>query len=413
MHTCEDAIEELTKSNYKLEKSDVNLIYSLARQTSKGIAYTDRQYELAKNKILFYKEQLENNGYNAISIDMCIESLRFPVRQIDRSRWVKVVNHQGPNRIYESDKSPFIAVRFIFQKKLISSIDAIKRSLGDGDYDAKEKTHYFPFTEKNVECILSVFNEKNNFEIQPELKEFYNKIQEMKNNKEKYVPGIYGFKIKNLNNKSFDYAISSIGEPSTDNLYKFYDQKSKLGLGHFDDTDLTNSLKNLTTLSKKIVMRNSSNVFVSTKKYSINEIAESILELNRFPLLVVLNQSRCYDELVGFHKAFNGIIPSESCSVLFRLPNDQEGAEFNHYIHTNNLNNPVDSDTKIVYISNSKVPKPLLKSGWEFSSVISTTSARSYASKSEPYMSTSDLVIYYDETISQMMRFQRDGIEEL
>ena len=51
---------------------------------------------------------------------------------------------------------------------------------------------------------------------------------------------------------------------------------------------------------------------------------------------------------------------NESCSVLFRLDNDADGAEFNQYIKRNNLNNLVDNNTKIVYISNNKIPKPML-----------------------------------------------------
>ena len=402
MKTVEDCIEILTgiqqhDGSFNINKSDFNLVTSLARQTFRGTAYTDRQFELAKQKVLFYKKQFESNGYN---IDIAIDELRMPLREVDRSRWVKVVD--SPNYLLERDQSegPWIAVRFIFQKKLIGSIERIKRNLGEGIYDKESKIHYFPFTEKTAYEIISVFNETNNFEIEEQLKEYYGKLVNMKNNKENYIPGIYSLKLKNLHEKSFNYAISSIGEPNINNLCRYYDQKDKFGLDHFDDEDLHKSLRSLTTLSQKIVNRTKTQVQLSPKEYTIENIAETVLELYRFPLIVILTEKNCYSELVQFHKAFNGIIPNESCSVLFRLDNDSDGVEFNHYIRRNNLNNLVDNNTKIVYINNNKIPKPMLKSNWLPSAAITSDTSRSPGGKIDSYLEGLDLVIHYDDDVS-------------
>lgn len=405
MKTVEDCIEILAgmqKHDYKfsIDKSDINLITSLARQTFKGIGYTDRQHSLALQKIDYYKSQ-----FTDIDISEALTTTRIPIRSIDRSRWVKIVDHQGPNKIYRSDDSPFIAVRFIFQKKLINNIESIKKYLGEGEYDKENKIHYFPFSEQAVYHILSNFNENNNFEVQFELKEYYEKLEYMKNNKDKFIPGIYGLKIKNLSQNGFDYAISTIGEPTIDNLSHYYDQKERIGIDHFDKEDLAKSLKSLTTLSKKIVSRTKSQVLVNNKEYTKENLAETILELYRFPLLIVLNESNCYDELVEYHKAFNGIILNESCSVMFRLDNNDDGIEFNQYIQSHQLNNQVDESTKIVYISNNKVPKPLLKSNWSPSCVITNFSGKTYGSgKVDSYMTEFDLVIHYDDQLSPWYR---------
>jgi hypothetical protein len=403
MKTVEDCIEILAglqeqNGEFKIERSDYNLVNSLARQTFRGTAYTDRQHELARQKVLFYKEQFESNGYN---VDIAIEELRMPLRQVDRSRWVKLVDHQGPNRIYEGDKAPFIAIRFIFQKKLISNIDAIKRSLGEGDYDKENKIHYFPFNERTAFEILSNFNETNNFEVQEELNEYYEKLLDMKNNKQNYLPGIYGLKLKNLHEKSLDYAISSIGEPDIDNLCHYYDQKERFGLYHFDNEDLQKSLNTLSPFAQRVASRTKNQILINPKEFTVENLAEVVLELYRLPLLIVLNEKTCYDELVSFHKAFNGIISNDSCSVLFRLDNTAEGVDFNQYIKRHNLNSPVDKDTKIVYISNSKIPKPLLQSEWLPSAAITTFSGRAYGgNKIDSYLDELDLVVHYDDDIS-------------
>lgn len=402
MKTVEDCIEILAgmqqhEGTFELERSDYNLVTSLARQTFKGTAYTDRQCELAREKVLHYKTQYEDNGYD---IEVAIENLRMPLREVDRSRWVRVVD--SPDTLLERHQSegPWIAVRFIFQKKLIGNIETIKRNVGEGIYDKENKIHYFPFTEKTVYEIISAFNESNNFEVEEQLKEYYGKLLKMKENEEGYLPGIYSLKLKNLHEKSFEYAISSIGEPNIDNLCRYYDQKDKFGLNYFDDEDLTKSLRSLTALSQKVINRNKSQVQINSKQYTIENLAETVLELYRFPLLIVLTEKDCYSELVQFHKAFNGIISNESCSVLFRLDNDSDGVNFNQYVKHNNLNNLVDNNTKIVYISNNKIPKPMLKSDWFPSAAITTDTSRSPGAKTDSYLQGLDLVIHYDDDVS-------------
>lgn len=406
MFTVEDCIETLAgvqKQNgeFKLDRSDYNLITSLARQTHRGVAYTDRQHQLAVGKIFHYKDQFISNGYN---IDVAVKNLRLPIREIDRRRWIKISEHPGNNTHKAEDKVLWIAVRFVFQKKLISEIEHIKRTLGDSVFDKVEKTHYFPLNERTVYEIISTFNQSKGFEIEQELKEYYEKLETMANNKEQYLPGIYGLKLKNLHEKNLDYAISSIGEPSLENLHQYYDQKDRFGLYHFDQTDVNSSIRNLTTLSKKIVLRKNSQILVNKKEYTVENLAESVLELYRFPLVIILNEKTCYDELVQYHRAFNGIIPEESCSVMFRLDN-ADGAEFNQYIKRHNLNNLVDKNTKIVYINNSKIPKPLLKGEWRPITAISNHSGyRGGSSKVDTYVESMDLVMHYDDDVSPWKR---------
>ena len=61
--TVEDYIELLVgyqehngDHKFVIEKSDYNLLTSLGRQTLRGTAYTDRQYELVKQKLVEYKD---------------------------------------------------------------------------------------------------------------------------------------------------------------------------------------------------------------------------------------------------------------------------------------------------------------------------------------------------------------------
>lgn len=401
VYTLEDCLEVLTglkgQGSFDVESSDRNFLLSIAKQVAKGVGLTDRQYEAVREKLEHYRTQFTALEYD---VDSAVDNLRIPLRQIDRSRWIKIL---------ERKEQVWIAVRFIFQKKLISKVEELKQVSVETDYDAENKIHFFPFNESNVYKVVSIFKDVNNFDVQPELLEYYNKLEHMKNNKQDYVPGIYSLNLKNLHEKNLDYAISSVGEPDIDNLCRFYDQRERLGLYHFDDEDLAQSMKPLSVLTTKIVNRKHFQVVVDPKQYTVEQLAETVLELYRFPLLITLNEKHCYDELSMFHRAFSGVIPNESCSVLFRLDN-AEGAEFNEYIRHNNLNSPVDKHTKIVYISNNKIPKPLLKTDWHPSAAITTYSGYGGGNKVDTLLDALDLVIHYDDEISP---WKRNRIEKI
>ena len=64
---------------------------------------------------------------------------------------------------------------------------------------------------------------------------------------------------------------------------------------------------------------------------------------------------------------------------------------FNKFIQKHNLNNQVAKNTKVVYITNKKVPKPLVKSDWRPATVICMDDSRSY-SKVDSFIHEFDLV---------------------
>jgi hypothetical protein len=381
----------------KLDSSDYALINSLAKQVYKKVGFTDRQYELAKLKLEQYADQFDD-GFNT---DTVCKNLKYPIRTIDRARWI---------RLEEANGVLNVAVRFVFQKKLISKISTIKNTVKETHYDTTNKIHYFPFNEHVAHTIVNTFKDSN-FEIQEELVEYYNKIEHMINNKRDYLPGVYGYDLRNLHEKSFEYAISSVGTPTKQNLHKLYDRKEQLGIYHFDQELLEQSLRLLNPLTRRIVERKLLQVQVDPRTYSANAIVETILDLDRFPLLISIPERNCYEDLTKFHKAFSSVVPNEQCSVLFRLDNNNDPNHFNDYIKDNNLNNPVDNNTKIVYITTSKLPKPLLRSNWHPQAAITTFSGYGGAgSKVEGFLETLDLVIHYDTESSS---WKRNRIEKI
>jgi len=402
--TIEDCIEALAGTHEhivcskEIESSDKGLIYSLARQTVRGTAYTDRQCELAISKATHYKSILEEVD---IDVTTSVTQLRMPLRSIDRSRWIKLKNIEQSLITFNKPDEQYIAVRFSFQKKLISALENINSK--PIHYDKINKTHYFEYNERTLHNVVSALTNKG-FEIQPELQERYEILEMMNNNKKNYVPGIYSLKLKNLHAKAIDYAISTIGSPDVDNLAMYKDRDQLLGITHFDEDDLNNSIRKLTTLSQKIVKRKSSNILINSDEHVFDRVAESILELNRYPLLVVLNDESELENLQKVHQSFRNIFSNDDFCSLYRKENISPGnTEFNEYIKQNKLNNSLAIKSKVVYTSINKMSKVMLKSEWRPQAAILMGSRRS--TKVDQFLQELDLVIHYDTDVSPFRKF--------
>jgi hypothetical protein len=284
-------------------------------------------------------------------------------------------------------------------------IEAIRSTDKDAIYDKENKIHYFTLSEKNIFNVINALQDKN-FDIDSELQEKYEKIKIMNDNKRKYVPGVYGFKLENLNKTATDYIISDVGTPNNSNLALFKDRQRLYGLHHFDQAELDTSINQLTPLSQKIVRRTQKNILINTETFNFDRLAESLIELYRFPLLIILNEKTDFDELVTTFKSFRNILSNDDYCVLYRKDNaDIQDKQFNEYIQHNNLNNKLDNSPKVVYTTKNKFPKTLLKTNWKpKAAVMFGSDGYMTNSKMQSYLNELDLVIHFDSESSPFMR---------
>lgn len=382
--------------------SDKSLLVSFAKQINKGLGLTDRQHDLAKQKLDLYRDIFKHTI--GIDINEYKDKLLNPIREIDRSQYVKIT---------EINDEKFIEIRFPFNKTKIMIIQDIKNELPNSFYthNKGEKKHFFKLHEKSIfECIDKLI-EKQSFIIDADLIEAYKKLKIMKDNHKKYLPGVYNFQLHNMNNKAIDYIINDVGEtPNEKNLALYYDRASKYGIEYFDEDELEKSLKALNHLSQAIIKRKHPQIFISNEKFNLDHLVLSLWELNRFPIIVMMDSMNALNLLHEAHNSFRNLfLNSEQC-VLFRLDNDKN-KEFNDYIKDNNLNNKLDKNIKIVYI-NEKVPKPLIKSNWACSTILrlGETNMSSYRIKN--YFENFDLVINYEKDPSMIFNrlYKTDNI---
>lgn len=329
MDYIEDYLQHYVE-NIGVTNSNKQILESINRQCKRNIALTDRQYALVK-KLLAEK----------FDVDNVVNKL--PLREIDRSKYVKIIpnNEIEPNTPYESYKSDWkwIKVRFPFSKKDIAKIDKICTKISTKNYVHSKGSHehYFKLSGLNLDVVLEYFS---NFDLSEEVIQYQKEITIIKNNKQNII--------------------DSLPIPANDHLTDIQKIDRSLRYGSIiEKQPFTNNL-----LLDNILERNEPYFNVSPKQYNINNVVELINELDRYPLLILIDQSNAYEELTEFYNAIKYIVPDEKQSVLFRVDKNDNEDNVNTFIRNNNLNNWVDSNTKIVYINKNKLPKILLSSSF-------------------------------------------------
>jgi len=376
----------------KLARADYNLIHSFGRQIVRRIGFTDRQYELAKRKIDDYASYFSFVD----DLESIKNRLDIPLREIDRSRWIKIITSEGDDKI---------AVRFTFQKKLISAIENIKRltTREATFYDNESKIHYFDYSEKLLHCIVTQLKDKA-FDIDDLVLEIYNKIENF--TEEDCIPGIYNYQIKNIPQAGIDMLEEYLGKPSADNFVFYKDRALKYGIINFSPDITQENLHMLSTLSSNIVTRKNNMIRVTSTKHNLSQLIFSLNELQRFPVLFVVSTDSYYDTIVELNNELVNIIPKEDTCVMFRMDNQGTGSEFNQYIQQEKINNKLDKHTKIVYTLDNKLPKPLLQSGWQPESIVVIGDNKNIPSVRKTLdCYDNDLVIFYEEAESHSTRY--------
>jgi len=397
VHTVEDCLEILTglqkhDLEFTIETSDRSLIQSIARQVFRGTALTDRQYSLMKEKLDKYKIQFESQ--DIIGVERAVSKLRNPLREIDRSKYITVVEHLEGIPYPADERCRYIKIRFPFKKSDIALIDQIN-STKDYHHKKGSHEHYFVYNEHNVYNLLSRFKDKS-YKIDQELVDLFEKILDIRSREQDYVPGIYNNELKNIHPRAKAIAESEVGAFDADTVLFYVDRKFRYGIVNVDHNDASSVIE-------KIAYRNDVTYQSKPSEESLSDILLALHNLKRFPLLVVLEKSHAENQLYEMANFYRYILPNEEQSVLFRQDGD---SGFNQLVKDRRLNNWVDSNTKIVYISSDKLPKLLISGEWQPCVTFGYTSRLDRTVDSYIH-NRCDLIVYREDMISPMRRYSQ------
>ena len=372
----EDCLELLTGLNtvegysFTLEKEDYNILTSVARQVFKGTALTDRQFDMLVRKFEKYTTQFEKNGID-ISTIISNQILRTPFRTVDRTQ-----------RVFIQDG--LIVAQFPFNKKLISKIEKF-RSEASGQVTNNKNKWKFELSERNVKVIGDTLEK---FEFSQEFRDLYDVIKTYKY--EDFVPGIYKendtYVLKNVHPVALENAKNECGE-FNENIIKYVDRRKQYGLVH---CDLNNER---TRLSERIAFRNKPSIYIASGHYTFDDIVESLVELDRFPIVAVIDEDKV-DTVYDIYNSVSKFVKVEDQSIMFRLSNETDkDKRFNNWVKQERLNNWVDNNTKVVYISANKIPKPVIKNCTPQCILNASRAIRAYGAKYAWLNSITDLKI--------------------
>lgn len=400
MTTIEDTIEILAglrprKINIRIDLADAKIISSLGRQISKNVALTDRQLGLILKKIEKYRSNLEKCDIDVDKV-LTLQTLRLPLRVIDRTQTITIQHDSDTNK-------PVIVVKYVFSKKFAEIWSNIEETL-NAYRNADKNFKRVPYTEKNLYQIVKGLQELN-FTVDRTVQEIYEKIEKILEHPENSAPYLdyvdERILLKNCNNRCQEYLDKKFEKISNLNLLEYVDTAKHLGIA-IKSQNLLKKISEIapTTLTKKISLERNSRYRVGPENYSVEDLIFSINSLNQWPLVIIVEENnevlstvtRFVDEIIKY-------IPKEQINVFFRLKNEQpENQQFNQFIKDNGLNNYIDSDTKVVFISRLRIPKPLLKSNWSPSTAV-ITSSHDFG-KMTAYLNDLYTVYYYNNSLT-------------
>lgn len=360
-------------NNIEISTNDKILFESVSKQIKKSIALTDRQYNLMKKKVVNYKENFNEEDFN-----LSLETLKMPLRTIDRIHEIYIEQDQ-------------IVIKFPFNKKIISQLaPIISKYRRFYTNDQENKLHKFFLYESLIYDIVELFKNKK-FKIDPWLIETAKKIEEIKQNEKNYVAEITDNGLINLSSETISKIEKSIGKFNKENAIKYWDRSIRYGY-----KKTAKYFKNYSSLVEAIANRTDSKIYVHPSTASLDEIAYSIKQLDRFPLLVTLTHKKELEEFSKVFEAFS-FISADQQILLNRISNEKDvNWRLNSLIKEKGLNNWLDENIKIVYIFKNDLPKLLVKNSWRPLTHLSINGEREYTATSIYIKDHCDLNIILD-----------------
>lgn len=364
---------------------DEKVVHSLAANPSAGRGFTEKQRSLVLRLCKKYQGQLTTDLGPAVTL--ALDNPEFKFNLVEPALQEKSIRIEGKE----------ILVKFPFSE---ATVEKIRKFRSDAKFRAVEwngdtKAWKFALEENNILWITNNLLD-DSFSVDSEFLEFSGQIYEILENMEKYVPTV----IHENNQYLFKNVHNTVPQPASNDLVETLLLAKHYGIHTWDET-VENFIKNanfspvLTSFLEESISNRSE---FDVSENSIDQFTE--LFKHNVPALIIVPG---YGEFFAL-KTWTAWLKSQGfaekdISVLFRLSSDT-GGMFNELVKQNNLNNPIDENTKVVFIS-QKIPKPLIKSGIDFKLIVNLGSLSGVHYSVSTYLDgRSDIIRYTDKTKS-------------
>jgi hypothetical protein len=355
----EDLIRQLALTRLGINSADLTILHSFSDQFLTDTGLTEKQCGLASRILNRYYPLLSEKIGGDISHHLTFPKYRLKIRKSVTEQTVKVLK--------DHPTGPVIEVRFPYGDESVGKIrkfKADKTNSGKIEWDRESTAWLFNVSEQNIQFLMD-FCSQSNFTFDDEFQSYSDTIDKILLDMEKYAPmlAIDDGSLKILNSPK------NMPKIDTDDIVESIFQARNMGVTLWDDninTYLTSG--DVNPLIRDFLKSNISKEF----KIGMDETGISALKTILYhcsPCLVVIPGGSEEEKISRIYTVLQGCgIEDKNMSVLFRLPNET-GKKFNDFVKNQGLNGPISDETKIVFVS-TKLPKPLIKSGIKFNSII-------------------------------------------
>jgi hypothetical protein len=378
MNTVDSLLAPIFREIKKLEpginSKDKRILVSLYKQVNSGVFLTENQSNLLV-KIL--KENLKAIEPLFTDVATIVEDNKWsrPFRQIRKIR--KIYLSESPDNVF--------FVEFSYNAKLRDKISQLNSKAGS--IVAVTATKYaISLNESTLYDVLTMFS-KDNFEIDEKIVNFYSEIDNIRKN------ALHPFDIfSTTNEKLRKSVVDDVQTISSENVLLLQDRKIRY---QYEITEKINDF----TLSAKIAHRTGRKIFINSDSYSLLDVVNSLMELKRLPLLLVFDGHSSVKDKKALNFVENALTlcKLDNVGIYYRYDKTEDKENFNQEIARLGYNKNLLEDTVVAGISNTKLPKFMIKSDWKPETVISFTNSFK-SNKTFVYCNNVDLVIYYGNT---------------
>lgn len=355
----EDLISQLAMLRHGVNSADLTILNSFADQFLTDTGLTEKQCGLALRILNRYYPIISQKLGGDLSHHLTFPKYRLKIRKSVTDQTVKIVKGRP--------EGPVIEVKFPYNEINVGKIRKYKlekANSGKIEWDREATAWMFNLSEDNIRFLMD-FCSQSNFIFDDEFQKHADDIELIMLDMEKHVPilAIEGNDLKILNSPK------NMPKVETTDVIEAVFQARNMGVTLWDDAinEYLDSDK-VNPVIRDFLKSSVADQF----KLDVSDRGISALKLiiqQCSPCLVVIPGGSESEKLMSMYDILKGSgIEDKNMSVLFRLPNET-GKNFNDFVKNTGINGPISDETKIVFVS-TKLPKPLIKSGIKFNSVV-------------------------------------------
>jgi hypothetical protein len=336
---------------------DEKFIYSIAEQ----IAYSKNS--LTEKQAIYIVRLLNRNRDQIIPYIPHLDSFLISPKWKDPFR---VLPKSKKLDIEKLNDELVITAEFPFDTTIVETLrkqNSTARMFEKGAWSNDVRKWVYPLNENNILKLGDMLLPRE-FSASDEFLNLYQEAKVIRDDVEKHLPMV----VLDDNKYQIKNAHRNIPQPETDNVTTALFHARKYGIHIWDDEIQKQFDDQVKPITKKILLHQSGTneqLWIDSRVIPLDAFDDLINNSEKILVIIPggseLEMIKQWNEL-----ALRNGLSRERLSVLFRLPNEE--ADFNKYVKDNLLNNPIDENTKIVFIS-TKITKPLVKAGLQFDTI--------------------------------------------